>query len=450
MLIAVVTLLLFCGSLSAQDTYFGKNKVRYKDFEWSYVQTRHFDVYFYEEGYPTAKFAAEVAESSYVEIARELQYELKRRVPIFVYNSHNDFQQTNITQLYLSEGVAGFTEVFKNRVVLPFNGSYEAFRETIHHELTHAATYDMLYGNMFSALISRQRLFQMPLWLAEGYAAYSSRHGWEYWSDMFVRDATVNNYLTPPMYLQGYQAYRQGQAMIKYIADKYGEEKIGQIFKKGKVLLSIDKALKAAIGVDQKKLWEEFSKEMKRRYWPEIAVRDEPHEIANQLTHAREDGSFFNEQPRFSPNGDRIAIFSDISDYTEIIMISADDGKKIKSLVKSESSSDLESLHAYISGMSFSPDGRDIVFVAKSKGKEAICFYNIKKNKIYRKKRLDYYNIVAPEWSPDGKKVAFSAPPSTDTNVTSSYIISRAMRLSKSLMTVLTMSTRVGCRTPAS
>ncbi|MDH4032254.1 MAG: hypothetical protein OEV80_00475, partial [candidate division Zixibacteria bacterium] len=54
--------------VNAQETYFGKNKVRYKDFEWSYIQTRHFDIHFYEEAYPTAKFAATVLESSYVEV----------------------------------------------------------------------------------------------------------------------------------------------------------------------------------------------------------------------------------------------------------------------------------------------------------------------------------------------------------------------------------------------
>ena len=66
----------------------------------------------------------------------------------------------------------------------------EDFRHVLHHELTHAVTYDMLFGNMFSALLSRQRLFDLPLWFAEGYAEYSSRYGWDYFADMVVRDAT--------------------------------------------------------------------------------------------------------------------------------------------------------------------------------------------------------------------------------------------------------------------
>ena len=94
--IAIVLILsvIVAAASSAQETYFGKNKVRYKDFEWSYLQTRHFDIHFYEDAYPTAKFAATVLESSYIEISRELDYKIQRRVPVFVYNSHNDFQQT--------------------------------------------------------------------------------------------------------------------------------------------------------------------------------------------------------------------------------------------------------------------------------------------------------------------------------------------------------------------
>ena len=395
--------------VNAQETYFGKNKVRYKDFEWSYIQTRHFDIHFYEEAYPTAKFAATVLESSYVEISRELNYKIQRRVPVFLYNSHNDFQQTNILPSLIGEGTGGFTEVFKNRVVTPFSGSYEDFRHVLHHELTHAMTFDMLYGNAFSALVSRRRLFQMPLWLAEGFAEYSSRHGWDAASDMWVRDATINGYLVPLEYLNGYNAYREGQALVKYIADKYGEKKLADIFRKGKIYLSIDKALKKSIGIDQEKLWEEFSREMKRRYWPEIALRREAEEIGTKLTKARKDGSFFNEKPVFSPEGDKIAIFTDESDFTEIVLISADDGKILDRLVKSSRSGDLESLHAYVSGISFSPDGTKLVFVAKSNGKESLFFYDLLRKRVYKKRRFDFYNLLSPAWSPDGKKIAFSA-----------------------------------------
>ncbi|MCM2271992.1 MAG: hypothetical protein NDJ18_05495 [candidate division Zixibacteria bacterium] len=408
--ILVAALLTALASLvSAQETSFGKNKVQYKNFEWYFIQSRHFDIHYYENAYPTAKFTAAVLESAYVEISKELNYHIQRRVPVFLYNSHSDFQQTNIYPALIPEGVGGFTEAFKNRIVIPFTGSYEDLRHVLHHELTHAVVYDLVYGNLLGAILSRQRLFDVPLWFAEGYAEYSSRHGWDYFSDMFVRDATINGYLAPPDYLGGFLAYKQGQAMVKYIADKWGEEKLGELLHKGRIHLTLGKAIKAALGIEEKEFWEEFSKEMKRRYWPQIATRKEANEIGQQLTKAREDGSYFNEQPAYSPEGDKIAIFTDKSDFTEIVLLSATDGRVLTKLIKGERSSDLESLHSFVSGMSFSPDGRKIVFVAKSKGKDALMFLDVRKKDIYKRKRLEFYNVISPAWSPDGKSIAFSA-----------------------------------------
>jgi len=407
--VVFIALLLSAGGLFSQETFFGKNKVKYKDFDWSYIQTRHFDIHFYDSAYETAEFAAAVMESSYAEISEELNYNLQQRIPLFIYNSHNDFQQTNIISILIPEGLSGVTEASKKRMVVHFNGSYEDFRHLMHHELTHGVIFDMLYGNLITSLISTSRLFSPPLWYAEGYAEYSSRHGWDIFSDMFVRDATINNYLYPPWAVGGYAAYKQGQAMIKFIADKYGEKKLGEILYKGKRYITMNKALKESIGVDEKEFWEEFSKEMKRRYWPDIANRKEVNEIAKQLTHARDDGSYFNEKPVFTPDGERIAIFTDRWDYEEIILISAEDGKVVERMVSGSKSADLESLHSYVSGMSFSPDGSKMVFVAKSKGEDALMFYDVDRNKIYERYKFGFHNILSPDWSPDGKKIVFTA-----------------------------------------
>ncbi|PKK82133.1 MAG: hypothetical protein CVT49_15200 [candidate division Zixibacteria bacterium HGW-Zixibacteria-1] len=404
----VLLIILASGLAFGQEKYFGKNKVQFKQFEWQYIQTRHFDIYFADQMYETAKFASSVLESAYVVVSDQLNYHLSRRVPVFIYNSPNDFQQTNIIPSLLPEGVGGFTEAFKNRIAIPFNGSTEDFRHVLHHELTHAVTYDMLFGNMFSSLLSRQRLFDLPLWFAEGYAEYSSRYGWDYYADMVVRDATINNYLMPPMYLGGYLAYKQGQAMINYIVDNYGEQKIGEFLAKGKVLLTSNKAMKASAGIETKDFYENFAKEMKRRYWPEIAKRKEAKEFAKPLTDHTKDGSNYNGNPIFSPKGDRLAIYSDRKDYTEVYLISAIDGQLIDRLVKAERSGDLESLHYYYSGVTFSPDGERIAFVVKTQGRDAIYFLTVKDKNIYKRKHFNFNSILDPVWSPDGKKIAFS------------------------------------------
>ena len=49
--ITVVLLAVIAGNVLSQETFFGKNKVRYKNFDWKYIQTRHFDIHFYEDAY---------------------------------------------------------------------------------------------------------------------------------------------------------------------------------------------------------------------------------------------------------------------------------------------------------------------------------------------------------------------------------------------------------------
>ena len=89
---------------------FGKNKVQYKQFEWKYIQSNHFDIYYNGNNKKIAKYAATNVEKSYLSIKDLFNWPLQKRYSIIIYNSHNDFQQTNTTQGSLSEGVGGFTE----------------------------------------------------------------------------------------------------------------------------------------------------------------------------------------------------------------------------------------------------------------------------------------------------------------------------------------------------
>jgi len=245
----IILILLMAPGAIAQNIYFGQNKVQYRDFDWFYIQTADFDIYFYKDEDTLAVFAANVLNEAYIEIKEELNYTLSDRVPVIIYASHNEFQQTNVISDIIPEGVGGFTEIFKNRIVVPFTGSYEDFRHVLHHELTHAVIFDLLYGNALRSIFSREALFQPPLWFSEGYAESSSRHGWDLEADMFVRDAVIEGYLPPLPYLNGFLAYKGGQSALNYIAEKYGEEKIFEILSKGRSVITMERAVKGTLGL---------------------------------------------------------------------------------------------------------------------------------------------------------------------------------------------------------
>ena len=84
MRIILLIILFFSALLNAQS--FGQNKVQYRDFDWNFIQTPHFDIYYYGDQKSLAEFAAEVSEKSYEQISVHLRWTLKKRVSIMVYN----------------------------------------------------------------------------------------------------------------------------------------------------------------------------------------------------------------------------------------------------------------------------------------------------------------------------------------------------------------------------
>ncbi|MFC1683220.1 BamA/TamA family outer membrane protein [Candidatus Zixiibacteriota bacterium] len=400
-------LLILAVPLLCNAQAFGKNKVQYTSFNWSYLQTSHFDIYFYEGEEELAYFVAEYCELAYQDVKEDLRHEIRKRIPIILYKSHNDFQQTNVILELLEEGVGGFTEFFKNRVVMPYTGSYEEFRHVLHHELTHAIMMDLLYGSVVESLVRRQYFFVPPLWVVEGLAEYESLD-WDKKSDMFMRDATISGYVQPLLYVGGYMVYKQGQSVIRYIATKYGGEKLGEILSKARLHRNMDKALRSSIGMGIEDLDEEWSKTLRVQYWPEIAGRQEATEFARQLTDHTEDGSNFNLKPAFSPDGNRLAFFSDKSDYTDIYLLSAIDGQVLDRLVKGERSGGLESLHYFKSSLAWSPDGTRIAFVAKSGGGDALYLLRVENRKVLKKYSFPLDLIASPSWSPTGDRIVFS------------------------------------------
>jgi Tol biopolymer transport system component len=399
--------LLVCvtASLFGQEDQFGKNKVQYTKFAWYFIQSDHFDVYFSEGTEPLAEFAAATAESAYTSISKSFRYQLVNRVPIIVYDSHNDFQQTNVVGEYLEEGIGGVTELFKNRVVLPFEGEYKKFRHVIHHELVHAVINDMFYGGSIQSIITNNIALQLPLWFNEGLAEYEALK-WDTDSDMFLRDATVHEYLPPINQLYGYFAYRGGQSVWWYIANKYGEQKIGDILNRIKSTRSVDAGFRGSIGLSLEDLSERWQKEQKVMYWPDIAKREEPADYARRLTDHRKDGAFYNTSPAISPQGDKIAFISNRNDFFDVFLMSAVDGTITDKLVSGQQTNNLEELHLLTPGITWSPDGKRIALATKAGEDDAILIIDVESG---RQEKLTFglKGIFSVDWSPQGDRLAF-------------------------------------------
>ena len=222
-----VHIILFCIitlTLPAQFSYFGHNKVQYTDFDWQILRTEHFDIYYYPEMKELAQQGAFFAEEAYKQLESKFNHSLNNRVPLIFYSSHLHFEQTNTTGGFIPEGVGGFFEFMKGRVVIPADGSLSRFRHVIRHELVHVFMHSKITRVLIDHRVPQDR--EPPLWFTEGLAEAWSTEADDQ-SEMLIRDAVLNNYIVPLQNMETiygtFLMYKQGQYILKYIEAKYGE-----------------------------------------------------------------------------------------------------------------------------------------------------------------------------------------------------------------------------------
>ncbi|MFA5032490.1 MAG: hypothetical protein WC614_05660 [bacterium] len=399
-------LLSFIPFAYSQYWEFGKNKVQYKGFDWKVVDTDEFSLVYYPGGEELEKFAHNVITENYERYCKALNHKPKGRVPVIMYNSHNDFEQTNITT-EVDESVGGFTEIFKSRVVVPFDGSYEVFRHVLSHELVHAFQFSVLKGDGFTQVLAL-KVSQIPLWYMEGMAEYFSL-GWNAEADMVIRDALYWDKIRPVdrLYeIQGsYLMYKEGQSILNFIVNRYGENKVGEILKKQGIIGNFEGSLEQVLGIDEKELNRLWMQELKTKYWKECAGKLPVPENTRQLTDR--DGKYaFNTSPVISPDGSEIAFFSDRDDYESLYLMSAINGEVKAKLIGGGKTEAFESFHIMQGGIGWSPDNQKIVMVAKNAGKDVLYIMNSHSRKITKKIVPDLDRVFSPSFSPDGKKIA--------------------------------------------
>ncbi len=399
--------MLWTALAEAQFYYFGKNKVQYAHFDWLEMQTEHFDIYFYESEIELAGFAAQMAEEGYLELERRLGHTVQRRIPLIIYSSNNYFEQTNIIPDLLPEGVAGFTEFLKGRVVLPLSGSFPEFERVLRHELVHVFTVDMI--RQVSKRHGITDFPPVPLWFSEGLAEYWSG-SWNSYGDMIVRDALFSRRLVPLQnthLIHGtFQLYKQGESICAHMAEVYGEDIFNRLIENSWHSKSFEEVFELTTGDPLSKLDENWRYLTEKKYLPDIATTDPPSQSATALT-----TTGFNVKPQVALGGAGdldLIFFRNQRGYTEIASVSVNGGEP-EIVVEGERSADFEALHPLVTKPGVSNDGRLLAFSAKSGGRDRLYIWDLEARRQVKKIAFDeLVSISAPSWSPDADRIVFS------------------------------------------
>ena len=413
--LVLVVLAGLAAAAPARAQYFGygKNRVQYEGHDWQVLQSEHFDVFYYERagrapsGYVLASFAAEAAEEAYGEVSALFAADLGRRVPLLVYPTHAAFAVTNAAELPVNaEAIGGVTELFKNRVVVPFTGDWRDFRRVVHHELVHAVVNDLYYGGSYQSLVRSGTRLQIPAWFNEGLAEYAAQ-GWDTESDMYVREAILSDGLADIPDLRGYFAYRGGQGVWDFVAEEYGRETVTEILDGVRLGRSVGGAFQQATGLSLGELSERWKRALRDVYFPEAVAREETEAVARAVATRDLGGAGYHASPALSPQGDRVAYVAARDGLFDVFVAPTVGRGEPTKLLDGQDNTAFESLRILSPGLSWSPDGRRLAVAVTSGSDEAIALLDVETGDVDRRRPPGVDAVVSVAWSPDGGRIAF-------------------------------------------
>jgi len=398
-------------SVNAQFYFFGRNKVHYEDFDWKVIKTDHFEIYYYDDFEEMAEIGAKYAEEAFSELKIKFNHIIVKKIPLIFYNTHTHFQQTNTLPGFIPEGVGGFFEFMKGRVVIPYLSSLDQFRHVIRHELVHV----FMTSKVLNVIKDHRVISDKypPLWFVEGIAEYWSYH-WDTQAEMVMRDAVLNNIFVPLKSISriygSFLMYKEGQNFLEFVSKTYGEDKILQFLENFWRFKNFEDIIEFTLEERFEKIDEDWHYYLKQKYYP-LYKDKSPHFIDSK--------KITNEGFNFSPSyykteeSEDIYFIANRSGYSSVHKLNynpdSTDYLKPEVLIEGEKEKVFESFHLMKPSLSVSSKGI-LAFVTKSGATDAIHFYDVRNEQLINNvKYSELLAIEAPSFSRDGNSLVFQA-----------------------------------------
>ncbi|MFC2102642.1 hypothetical protein ACFLS7_06565 [Bacteroidota bacterium] len=384
---------------------FGKSRVQYNDFFWTYFRFDKFDTYFYLNGRELAEYTAEYADQNIRRIELMLQSGLEDKIQFIIFNNLSDLKQSNIGLYgdWDTYNTGGVTRIIGGRVLLYFDGDYNHFEEQIRAGIATVILNQMMYGTGIGAQIKNNALFNMPEWYMGGLTSYIAS-GWDTEVDNIVRDGVLSGRYKKFNRLTGKEAVWAGHSLWHYITMKYGESAIPNIVYMARMSRNIEKGFLYVLGLPYKTLLNDWLSYYTQLYEAQAAGRVDPD---GRLINKKNKPGRLYRQLKLSPDGRLLAYVTHELGIYKVFLMDTQTGKKRRIFRGGYRLAD----HADFSFpiLAWHPSSEILAILTERKGENWLYFYDIAEKRKEYQVLYDFQKILDMSYSGDGRYIAMSA-----------------------------------------
>jgi WD40 repeat protein len=383
---------------------FGKNKVQYYDYYWSFYRFEDFDCYFNEYGRDLAQFTSDYAMKRLAEIEDYFDYTLEKRLIFIIYNKNAEYRQSNIGLTTFDEetyNTGGYSRIIKNKVMLYYENDHIDFERQISSAITEVIINEMLYNADVKDRISSSNVIYMPDWFIKGLIHYVA-YGWDYESENRVKDGFASGKYRNINHLEYEDALDAGQSFWRYIGKEYGDAIIPNIIYLTKIYKNVKDGFLYVLGKDLKEVLGEW-----RNYYQEEYSGDEekPADDGKVLMKTKKEQRI--QQVKVSPGGNYIAYVTNDWGKKKIWIYDQATGKK-KKVFSKEPRFEQVTDNTY-PVIAWHPLGKILTFINDEKADLVMYFYRTDQRQRDKRNLLYFDKVLDFAYSPDGSRLVFSA-----------------------------------------
>ncbi|MDP3558273.1 MAG: hypothetical protein Q8T03_12945 [Bacteroidota bacterium] len=385
---------------------FGKNRIQYQNFNWTYFDYERYRIYSYQGGGEISKFVSVSVNKQLPILEKKLDYQSEEKINILVYNNQNDFKQSNLGLSSDEQtNIGGVTKIIGNKMSVFFNGSHAELEIQIKAGIAQILINQILYGGSAREMVRNSTLLNLPPWYTNGLVSYISE-GTNSYTDNYTYDAIKNDHLTHFNRLEGKEAVLAGHSLWAYIVESYGEAVIPNLLYMTRVTRSPDNAFLFVLGVSLSNLVYDFTDSYNRRlFMNKDSLRKSPINNNSVLKKYKTYRQYY--QLKISPDGKQVIYTRNELNQVRVYLNTIGE-KKQKRLLKFGPK--LEQLPDYSYPLlGWHPNGKTVFMIYEKKDQLIIHTIDLENNEKVIRNLPGFEKINSFSFSPDGKKLVISA-----------------------------------------